>query len=82
MPQITFDPQTKTMSALFSDDEVIVIGKVVASGGLNGLTSLFTNFLQQNQMSQLEADRIAIKNFADQATTDQRAAILAMIVKK
>ena len=82
MPLITFDPATKTMSAVLNDNEFAVVLKVITNGGLDSLTDLFVDFIRSNQINQIEQDRIAIKRFADQATPEQRTTILAMMAKR
>ena len=77
MPTITFDKPSNTMTVVFSPNEFDVLMKtdiIKAS-----VKDLLVNFINKQGFDQVEQDRIDIKRFADRATPQQRAAILAMM---
>ena len=80
MAEIVLNDATKTVGAVMTAQEYAIVAPALAvPGGKEGLQRMFASFLEQQRQAQLEADRAAIKAFAETASDAKRAEVMAII---
>ena len=83
MAEITLDDATRTIGAVMTVQEYAVVKPALeAPGGKEALQRMFASFLEQQRQVQVEADRAAIKAFAETAPDGKRAEVMAIINRR
>jgi hypothetical protein len=79
MAEIYLNRARRTLRAVLTKPEFAIVEKVLPAQGTRALQTLFASFLQQAGSEQRIRDQEKIRTFAEQATDDERAKILAVM---
>lgn len=83
MAEIVLNDATKTVGAVMTDQEYAIVKPAIeAPGGKEGLQRMFASFLEAQRQQQAEAERAAIKAFAETAPDGKRAEVMAIINRR
>lgn len=80
MAEIVLDAENRRVSAVMTEQEFAAVSATLSTPeGKQGIASMFASFIQQSYQQQAEREKTTIKRFADTATDQQRAAMMAVI---
>lgn len=79
MAEIVVDVPNQTIKAVMQPPEFAIVNAVIQESGTGGLVALFAAFIQQHGAEQREQSKDRIKRFAETASDEKIAAVIAVI---